>query len=405
MSKLIMIKNKLVRFGTKLGAVATLPPVAPMTLRFQFGDKAYNPITAGVGSSGTWAQVSHPSYNIWDWTNENTSWATAFGGGSISNPGAFADYENNKVKVIDAGDTSTVTDFSRLFQNCFAITEVSAPIDTSNASTAYLMFSRCENCTVFPDLDLRNATVQRGASALYQRCYKMARAPSILFPSTPFSMFNLFFRCYSLSYVPLYDTSSCTEMQGTFYMCSSLERIPQFNTANVANMNAIFGLCANLVEVPMLDTRNVANMLEAFACCEKLEEIPAFNITKSCNMTSVFDAFDDVAGTFNSSLKSIPNWDWSKATSLEKAFRGCTELTAIPEMAISSSITSVAHAFENCHNIETGIKSMYDALVQIPSIQESSKHVDCFKNCGTNTPEGRAQLEQIPVSWGGLLQE
>lgn len=404
MHKLIMIKNKLVRFGTKLGAVATLPPVAPMTLRFQFGDKTYNPITAGVGSSGTWTQVSHPFYNVWDWTNTNTRWATAFGSGSTTNPGAFADYDNNKVKVIDAGDTSSVTDFSRLFQNCLAITEV-CPIDTSNATTAYLMFSRCENCTVFPDLDLRNATVNRGTAALYQRCYKMRRAPSILFPSTSFSMFNLFFRCYALSYVPQYDTSSCTEMKGTFFMCGSLERIPQFNTANVTDMNAIFGLCTNLIEVPNLDTRNVTNLIEALACCQKLEEAPAFNITTSCDMTSVFDADDDTPEPHDSSLAAIPDWDWSKATSLEKAFRGCTELTAIPEMAISSSITKVGHAFEDCYNVKTGIKAMYDVLVQIPSIQASSKHVDCFKNCGINTPEGLAQLEQIPVSWGGLLQE
>ena len=135
---------------------AKAAPPAANTLRFEFSNQSYSPVTAGVGSSGTWKRCEFMPGNIWDWTNDSTSWASAFF--PAAKTGDFMDYENNPVKVIAAGDTSSVTDFSRMFRFCSAITEI-CNIDVSNATTTRLMFGECTNCVKFPTyLDLRKTT-------------------------------------------------------------------------------------------------------------------------------------------------------------------------------------------------------------------------------------------------------
>ena len=324
-----------------------LPTPAANTLRFDFSDRSYSPVVAGVGQSGTWTKLSHPFNNIWDWTNNNTNWTTAFGSSSSSAPGAFVDYNNNKVKVIAAGDTSTVVNLTRLFQNCLAITDICV-IDTSG-------------CT---------------------------------------NMVRTFFNCPLLKAMPLFDTSNVTDMR-YFMSNSKLTSIPLFDTSKVTNMEGTFMHCHELTTVPLLDLSNVTTIEGIFLCCESLRTVPNFVITKSCNMERIFDMY--VEGTqrwYDSKLTVVPNWDWSKATSLSRAFRGCKSLTTIPTMNISSSITKVDEIFAGCENVESGALALYNVLSQISSITD---HTDAFKNCGINTVTGRAELEQIPESWGGLL--
>lgn len=356
-------------------------PIADNTLRFSFGDLDYNPTVAGVGSSGTWTKKNTKFTNVWDWTNTNESWATTFGGGGTGIPGAFADYENNPVKVIAAGDTSSVTDFSRFFQNCYAITEI-CPIDTSNAITVFLMFSHCENCTKFPDMDFSTATDTR---AVYQSCYKMEVGPNIVFPSDhTFSLQSFFAGSKNLKSVPLYDTSYCTNMASMF-------------SAEVVSgkmRNAM-----NLENVPLFDTSNVTNMNSMFVGCFMLRNVPQFNTSRVTDMHTMFDGiFED----YKMQIDSVPNFDYSACKLFHYFMHNNVNITEIPEMNIEANVTRCDKMFSNCPNIKSGQKALYDKLSAISTITD---HTDCFKNCGSNTEEGRAELAQIPTSWGGTMEE
>jgi surface protein len=360
-------------------------PPAANTLRFEFGDQSYSPVTAGVGGSGTWKKCDWFPSNVWDWTNTNTSWATAFGGGSTTNPGAFADYENNPVKVIAAGDTSSVTDFSRFFQNCYAITEI-CPIDTSNATTVFLMFSHLHNCEKFPDMDFSSAVASNGTTAVYQACYEMVSAPNIIFPTNhTYSLQNFFVNCVKLENVPLYDTSYCNNMQNMFCFDnnapgkSRLTHVPLFNTSKVTTMKSMFQRCESLIDVPEFDTSNVTNMSTMFTG-GALGTLPAVDMK----------------------LESIPNFDYSKVTGFAGFMNHCINLSEIPEMNIEANVTSCNKMFIDCPNVKSGQKALYDKLSAIATI---TNHTDCFKDCGSDTEEGRAELAQISVSWGGTKEE
>ena len=370
-------------------------PIEDNTLRFSFGDLDYDPTVAGVGSSGTWTKKNTKFTNIWDWTNTNESWATAFGGSS-GVPGAFADYENNPVKVVAAGDTSQVTDFSRFFAWCTAITEI-CPIDTSNATNVRLMFNHCENCEKFPNMDFSGAVDD--TAYVYQCCYKMKVGPNIEFPTEhAFSLQGFFLGCKNLEMVPLYNTSECNKMTSMFqqenaesYM--SLRSIPLFDTSNVTNMVNMFNGC-KLVEVPLFDTSNVTNMATMFTGCDLLESVPLFNTSNVTNMNNIFYGCR--------ALRAIPSFDYSKVVSFSRFAADCIGITEIPEMNIEAAVTTCGNMFENCPNVKSGQKALYDTLSAIGTI---TNHTDCFKDCGRDTEEGRAALAQIPVSWGGTMAE
>lgn len=326
--------------GIFLKPHAKMPPVAPMTLRFKFGKEGYEPPTL---AKGTWSNVGG---DIWDWTYEDPNWASAFGG----DPGAFADLEN-PVQLIAAGDTSAVTDFSRLFQNCYALAKV-CPFDTSGASTAFLMFSYCENVEEFFDLDLTNATGSNGTVAIYQRCKKMKRSPKILLPSVSCSLQNLFFGCLDLEEVQLFDTSKVTSMNSMFSLCCTLRKVPSFDTSNVKSMQQMFGGKSQSSEVKM-------------------------------------------------NMEEVPNFDYGKVTNMQSFFENNVAIREIGPLNLPA-VGNVLWMFKNCVNVERGALDLHRILVEKPELSQSSRHQDCFVNCGKNTESGLAELQQIPSSWGGL---
>lgn len=170
----------------------TAPPAAN-TLRFEFSDQSYSPVTDGVGSSGTWKKCDWFLSNVWDWTRNNPNWSGSFDN-AFNNTG-------NLVKIIDAGDTSGVTNLSRMFRACASITELCL-FDTSNVTSFYIFTSRAK-----------------------------------------------------FSKIPLYDTRNVTNFEYAFYSCQSLKTIPLLNTEKATAVSYMFQDSFN-VEIGALELYN-----------------------------------------------------------------------------------------------------------------------------------------------------
>ena len=56
----------------------------------------------------------------------------------------------------------------------------------------------------------------------------------------------MFYKCTSLTSVPLFDTSSVTNMDSMFYGCSYLTSVPLFDTSSVTIMSNMFYNCWNV---------------------------------------------------------------------------------------------------------------------------------------------------------------
>lgn len=86
--------------------------------------------------------------------------------------------------------------------------------------------------------------------------------------------------------------------------------------------------------------------------------------------------------------------------SLDRMFRSCTGLTSIVPIQCSN-VVNVGGMFDNCTEIEDGALDQYNWFnaygVNI------TNHSGTFTDCGSNTQTGLAELDQIPVGWGGNL--
>ena len=109
---------------------------------------------------------------------------------------------------------------------------------------------------------------------------------------------------------------------------------------------------------------------------------------------------DDRTTYYEMHMAAVPNFNYSNGTRFDDFMANNVSLTSIPEMTFGTSVTNVGRMFTRCPNVQSGAKDLYDTLSQIASITD---HADTFTDCGSNTESGRAELAQIPTSWGGTL--
>ena len=96
----------------------------------------------------------------------------------------------------------------------------------------------------------------------------------------------MFYNCYSLVSVPLFDTSSVTNMGSMFYNCYSLVSVPLFDTSSVTNMGSMFYNCYSLVSVPLFDTSSVISMGYMVASCYSLVYCNIKNLKLSIDISA-----------------------------------------------------------------------------------------------------------------------
>ena len=110
----------------------------------------------------------------------------------------------------------------------------------------------------------------------------------------------------------------------------------------------------------------------------------------------------DMSGMFQDcdTLVSVCLFDTSACETMENMFLECSALTVLP-LYDTSSCDNMEYMCYGCRNVQSGALALY----QQASSQSTppSSHRQCFKNCGSNTVTGEAELDQIPTSWGGNM--
>jgi len=145
---------------------------------------------------------------------------------------------------------------------------------------------------------------------------------------------------------------------------SNITEVLGANTEGITNMNFMFMYCNELTTVALFDTSSVTSMICMFLGC--------------------------------TSLTSVPLFDTSSVTSMNSMFSNSTSLTTVP-LFDTSSVTNMQSMFNGCINVESGALALY----QQASTQANppSNHTSTFKDCGSNTVTGAAELAQIPSDW------
>ena len=148
---------------------------------------------------------------------------------------------------------------------------------------------------------------------------------------------NMFSGCASLKSVPLFDTSSVTNMTNMFSGCSTLQSIPLFNTSSAQTMTNMFNGCSTLQSVPLFDTSAAINMGSMFNGCRSLQSIPNFDCssaTTSVNFAINCNGLKRCQATGIKTNVSFASCSLS-ATSLNEIYTNLADLTALPTQNIT----------------------------------------------------------------------
>ena len=181
-------------------------------------------------------------------------------------------------------------------------------------------------------------------------------------PVDPYNPLNLPDKTIRLRYM---DDMTPTFPKGTAVQVTSSPNVWDL-TYNDNNWYVLLECNAYLLEVLGANTRGVTNMEGMFSGSTALTSVPLFNTSSVTNMAGMFD--------------------------------GCRSLTSVP-LFNTSSVTSMTRMFYGCELVESGALALYQqaSTQTVPP----NNHRECFTYCGKDTVTGRAELGQIPMSWGG----
>jgi len=213
---------------------------------------------------------------------------------------------------------------------------------------------------------------------------------------------NTFRCCTSLTSVCELNTTNVTNTQNMFESATSLTNAPTMDITNVTSMSGMFQTCTSLTSVPLYNTHSVTDIRAAFHSCSALSTVPSFDFS---NVTKAQWAF-----CFCSALSSAPDFNLSAARNIALMFAGCSNLKRVPALTLGAVATNpdrsnptgaMEYAFEGCRQVTGGALALYNYATGI-GVADSDGHY-CFLGCGYDTPQGRAELNQIPEFWGGEL--
>lgn len=154
----------------------------------------------------------------------------------------------------------TITSLSGLFRSFTALQSISVPSNTSSVTNFSLMFNGCSALKKTPFFDMASNT----------------------------SLASFCNGCVSLIEVPLYNTALVNDFSGMFSSCSNLTSVPLFNTSSSLNFTSMFANALLLQSLPLLNTSLGTNVTTMFANCVSLQSIPILNFASVTTTLNVF---------------------------------------------------------------------------------------------------------------------
>lgn len=383
--------------------IPVLPEPAAMTLRFDFSDRAYSPVVAGVGGAGTWTKLAHPFNNIWDWTNTATNWAGIF-------KGAFPDADN-EVRIIAAGDTSTVTSFANMFSGLY---------EADPTASAYKLLTRNNVVSCVP-IDVSGAA--NGINRMFLATALREYVPLDLEDLGSTTSLYGAFADTLIETIPEVDFGHVTFTGDValayFARCSKLRSVGTIkNCENLPNTAGMFNYCVNLESLGAIGSLGAAtSMRTMFQRCEKLASDITINAPQATECGGMFNMCRAVAkvnltvgsplvcnSMFSNcqNLREIKGLDRvSVGADISRLFYRCYKLSRFPALNYAAVTNCTSFACDCYEMYGYDIGEAYSELSE--KAVSVTDHADAFKNCGISTSYGVDYLERIPLDWGGFL--
>ncbi len=168
-----------------------------------------------------------------------------------------------------------------------------------------------------------------------------------------------YYKCSSLTQVPLMDLSSADRYFSMWRDCSSLTSLPNFDFSNGTNDSKYREMFRNCSSITTLDnctfgdTRSDVRLM--FRDCHALTSIPtSLDFTNATTLSTTFYKCE--------SITSFPTISSSNVTNFSNAWVHCSSLTTFPALDMNSG-HDFSNAWANCALNITSIENILTALL------------------------------------------
>ena len=145
------------------------------------------------------------------------------------------------------------------------------------------------------------------------------------------SMSYMFYNCYSLQSVPLFNTAAVTSMSSMFNNCYSLQSVPAFNTAAVTSMSYMFYTCYSLEMISCSSASSITDFTSTFTGCISLSRIkttgcPITFSLANCNLgpTELDEIYTGLPTVTGKTITVTGNWGTGSHTPSIATAKGWT---------------------------------------------------------------------------------
>jgi hypothetical protein len=276
-----------------------------------------------------------------------------------------------------------------------------------------------ENVGYVDIVDIRDTTAAR--SPFWDQAFEndtAIRDVNITQLNNSGTMIHMFQDCTNLSEAHI-ECGAASDAQYLVADCTGLTSL-YISSLNGAGYHAYVG-CSSLREITIeiTDATNGGYFLavghgDDFSSCTYIEEITLIHPSTSvAHLTSHGDEYELFNGLAylkhvnymrRISDQSSPSYGEVEPDLMlvngdtHRMFYGCASLMALPSLTVSLGLSDCSNMFEGCRQVVSGISAAYNVL----SAANPGNHNRTFTNCGIDTPQGYAELQTVPASWGGL---
>lgn len=365
-------------FTTKSNQVVWIPdqfvtivipdPVVPTrSLRIQFDNSDFDlstyewpavtdPSTGYNGKLGS-SVVTNLGNGVWDVCYDDTNW-----------DGLFQGIKSDRFTIpsfsVIGGDLTGVTSIRQGFWACDLVTNFTGVKNADALTYATYMFTGSTNIV---DIELPDLPVMTSLSMLVRGGGQ------------------------NLNSIKIGNMPLCTRIE---YVAQGVSSI---NSIEIGDLPLITDSTKMDLYIPPLKPNST-----------KYYEEPTLKHIKLGNMDGLTNAYQlfykikknefydtTVTGVSYTKLESITLGSMPNITNAGGMFCSCNELKEIPDISVTY-VTNASNICQSCTKAETGILRLYNKLSTLPT---TPTHSYAFKNCGTATVAGAAELEQIPSDW------
>ena len=266
-------------------------------------------------------------------------------------------------------NTSKVLNMGRMFAECHSITEIDVSnFDTSRATATNAMFARCYALESM-DLSMLDLSKTLSIKQMFMQDSKLksVNMSGIHFDAV-YSAPQAFRGCSVLEEIDFTDTefSALTDISYMFYQCYELKSLDLrgFDTSGVTTMKGLFTQCEKLssLDISSFDTSSCTDMYCMFYLCKSLESLDVSNFDTSAvkNMGAMFREM--------TKLKSLDlrNFDTRSCTLMDGMFY---EDPALETLNITNFDTSAVermnHMFYKCSSLSELDVSSFDTSTAV----------------------------------------